>query len=295
MPSQTSSPSCQNHQCPQAQGSWLGRWRRPKGIWLNRRWYCGPECFEHGAAAEFSRFNLRGERSKSIRYRLPLGLLMLSKGFISSQGMQQALKAQRESQRGRFGEWLIQLGIVTEEQLTTALGMQWGCPVFHLAQSPGLGECALMVPLYAMEAARMAPVHFLPSSRTLYVAFSDGIDFSTLRSIGQMLDCGTEPCVISQSEMAAAHEEIRRMDRPSETMLDCPRDFRDLARQVREWAESNQAERVGAVSCPECFWVRIEGPAAIGHLLFRFQASPPSAATSPALEAISTRHELAYL
>lgn len=195
---------------------------------------------------------------------------MLSKGFISSQSIQEALKAQRDSQKGRFGEWLVQLGIITEEQLTAALGMQWGCPVFHLAQSPGFDECALMVPLYVMESARMAPVHFLPTSRTLYVAFSDGIDFPTLRGIEQMLDCSTQPCVIGESEMLAALGAIRQMDRPSETLLDCPSDFRELAREVREWAESNQAEQVRAVAFPECVWVRIESPEVFGHLLFRF-------------------------
>lgn len=295
MSSQTSSLSCQNQQCSQARNSWLGRWRQPKGIWLKNRWYCSPTCFEQGAVEEFSRINLKQERIKPIRHRLPLGLLMLSKGFISTQDMQRALKAQRESQRGRFGQWLIELGIVTEEQLTIALGMQWGCPVFHLAQSPGLSECALMVPLYTMETARMAPVHYLPSGRTLYVAFSDGIDFATLRSLGKMLECRTQPVVISQSEMAAAHEEFRRMDRPSETLLDCPRDFRELARQVREWTEANQAERVGEVSCPGSLWVRIEGPATVGHLLFRYPAPSKSAAASPALQAISSRPELVYL
>ncbi|MCL5670819.1 MAG: hypothetical protein M1423_05910, partial [Acidobacteria bacterium] len=185
-------------------------------------------------------------------------------------------------QKGRFGEWLLQLGIVTEEQLTTALGMQWGCPVFHLAESPDFNECALIVPLYIMEAARMAPVHFLPASRTLYIAFADGIDFSTLRSIEQMLDCSTQPCVIGESAMSAAHEAIRQMDRPSEIILDCPRDFHDLAREVRDWAESNQAEQVRAVTCPECIWVRIESSAVAGHLLFRIE-SPQLSTASPAL------------
>lgn len=283
MSSQNSNLRCQNPRCLQDRGSWFTRWRRPKGIWFNKKWYCNPECFEQGAAAEFSRINLKGEQNRSIRHRLPLGLLMLSKGFISRQSMQKALNAQRESQAGRFGEWLLQLGIITEEQLATALGMQWGCPVFHLTQNPGFSQYALMVPFYAMETARMAPVHFLPANRMLYVAFSDGIDFSTLRSIEQMLDFSTQPCVITESEMAMAHRAIRQMDRPSETVLDCPRDFHDLARQVREWAEANQAERVGAVPCPECLWVRIESPAVVGHLLFRFHPdTQPSASHSTA-------------
>lgn len=295
MTTESLTPSCENRQCSQARGSWLARWRRPKGIWLNRRWYCSPECFEQGAAAEFSQLNLKVQRNKPIRYRLPLGLLMLSKGLISSQGLQEALRAQRESHKGRFGEWLVELGIITEEQLTTALGMQWGCPVFHLAQSPDLSECALRVPLHAMETARMVPVHFLAASRTLYLAFSEGIDFSMLQRIGQILDCRTQPCAISRSDMATAHDAIRQMDRPSETLLDCPRDFHDLAREVREWAESNQAERVGAVTCPDCLWVLIESPAVVGHLLFRFPQVQPQVSPSPAFQTRYGSQEPVYL
>lgn len=269
MPSQSSNSICRNPQCRQNWGSWIKRWRQPKGIWLNKSWYCSLDCFEQGAESEFSQFNLKGERNRSVRYRLPLGLLMVAKGLISSQGMQEALKAQRESQKGRFGEWLLQLGIATEEQLTAALGMQWGFPVFRLAQSPGFDESAVMVPFCVMETLRMAPVHFMPTSRTLYVAFCDGIDFSTLRAIEQMLDCSTQPCVISESEMAAAHEAIRQMERPSEAMLNCPSDFHNLAREVREWAQNNQAEQVRAADGPGCLWVRFESQAGVGHLVFR--------------------------
>lgn len=294
MDTQASNLACQNPRCLQPRGSWLARWRRPKGIQLNKKWYCNPECFEQGAITEFSRINLRGKPNKPIRYRLPLGLLMLSKGFISRQNMERALKAQHESKKGRFGEWLLELGIVTEEQLTIALGMQWGCPVFHMYQKPSFNEWASMVPLHTMETARMVPVHFLPTSRTLYLAFSDGIDYSTLYSLEQMLDCRTQPCVISQSEMAETHDEIRRMHLPSETLLDCPRDTRDLARMVRGWAEANRAERVGAVACPGCWWVRIESQSLIGHLLFRFQEAQSQAKTLPALGVFSSSREPVY-
>jgi len=261
---------CQNPQCTQRRGFLRKRLRQPKGIRFNKKWYCGPGCFEQGAALEFSKYDIKGERSRPGRYRVPLGLLMLSKGLISSEGMQEALKAQRESQNGRFGEWLMQLGAVTEAQLTAALGMQWGCPVFRLGEDPDFESCADMVPLGILEYSRMAPVHFMPASRMLYVAFSDGIDFQTLQAIESMLDCSTQPCVISEREMAAAHDAIRRLGRPSETVLECPRDPRDLAREVCGWVESNQAEHVCAAACPGCVWVRIESRATLGHLLFRY-------------------------
>src|SRR5579863_4788600 len=99
---------CRNSQCPRARWAWLWRWPRRKGIWLNKDWYCSLECFEQGATDFFSRLNLKTGRGRSIRYRLPLGLLLLSKGLISGQHLQDALKAQRESQKGRLGEWLRQ-------------------------------------------------------------------------------------------------------------------------------------------------------------------------------------------
>ncbi|MGH9327444.1 MAG: hypothetical protein ACRD2B_12275 [Terriglobia bacterium] len=274
----SSVPQCQNSQCPENRSFWLRRLRRPKGIWFNKKWYCSLECLEEGTASVFSRFNLKNERNPPARYRLPLGLLMLSKGLISSEHLQQTLKAQRESQRGRFGEWLRTLGIVTEDQLTAMLGMQWGYPVFHLAQSPGFSECANMVPLHILEFSRMAPVHVLPISRTLYIAFSDGIDFSALRGLEQMLDYGTQPCVIGDAEMTEALEAIGRMDRPSEIVIDCPSSAHELAHVTRDWAASNHAEHIRAVNCPGCLWVRIDNASVIGHLIFKFQEVAPAMA-----------------
>jgi hypothetical protein len=269
MDSQARPEKCQNSQCSSAKSSWFRRVQRPKGLWLNKAWYCSTDCFEQGATDIFSRFNLKVDRGRSIRYRVPLGLMLVSKGIITAQHVQEALKAQRDSNAGRLGEWLRQQGIVTEGQITAALGVQWGIPVFHLAQSAGFAECARMIPLKMMEESRMALVHYLPTSRSLYVAFSDGIDFAALRALEQMLDCHTQPCVIGESEMAEALRAVRGMERPSETLLDCPRDSAKLAATTREWVESNQAAQVRAVLSSEHVWVRLENSSLVGHLLFR--------------------------
>lgn len=265
---------CENALCA-ARMTWLWRWKRPAGVWLNGAWYCSHDCFEQGAADLFSQFNLKPSRGRAIRYRLPLGLLLVSKGLISSEHLQDALKAQKESQKGRLGDWLRQHGILTEEQLTGALGAQWGLPVFHLAQSSGFIECAAMAPVHVMEASRMALVHFMPTSRNLYVAFSDGIDFAALRALEQMLDCGTQPCVIGESEMEEALEAMRRMPRPSETVLDGSGAPKSLAATTRGWAESNKASRVRAVVASESLWVRLENTSFTGHLLFRLSQPVP--------------------
>lgn len=269
MDSQARPQKCQNSLCSHSKGAWLRRLQRPKGIWLNKAWYCSAECFEQSAAEVFSRFNLKVDRSRSVRYRVPLGLLLLSKGIITGEHLKEALKAQRDSQSGRLGEWLRQQGIVTEEQVTNALGVQWGIPVFHLAQSSGFAECARMIPLPIMEESRMALIHYMPTSRALYVAFSDGIDFAALRALEQMLECNTQPCVIGESEMKEALDAIRQMPRMEETVVDCPRDSSKMAATTREWAESNDADQVRAVLSSEHLWIRLENESRMGHLLFR--------------------------
>lgn len=223
----------------------------------------------------FSRLNLKASRGRAIRYRLPLGLLLLSKGLISAEHLQDALKAQKESQKGRLGDWLRNHGILTEEQLTGALGVQWGLPVFHLAQSAGFAECAAMAPVHLMEASRMALVHYMPTSRNLYVAFSDGIDFPALRALEQMIDCSTQPCVIGETEMDEALDAVRRLPRPSEMVLDVPCAPKNLAEATREWAESNKADEVRAVVASESLWVRLQNSTVAGHLLFKLPEAIP--------------------
>ena len=60
---------------------------------------------------------------------MPLGLILLSRGWISHRELQEALAAQRRSGNGRIGEWLGRLHGVSEETIAKALGIQWNCAV----------------------------------------------------------------------------------------------------------------------------------------------------------------------
>ena len=51
-------------------------------------------------------------------HRVPLGLLMLSRGLVDNEQLKKALKAQKDSGSGRVGEWLRHIGAVSEEQVT---------------------------------------------------------------------------------------------------------------------------------------------------------------------------------
>ena len=90
-----------------------------------------------------------------------------------------ALEAQSAEGRGRIGGWLETMGFATEEQVTAALGTQWGCPVLPF-YADGDPHCREMLPFRLMEKFRMLPVQYVTSTRRLYVAFSEGVDYSAL-------------------------------------------------------------------------------------------------------------------
>jgi len=202
-------------------------------------------------------------------HRVPLGLVLLQRGLVDEATLKKALQAQREAGRGRVGEWLRQLGGVTEPQITAALGTQWACPVFPLQNARHFLQAANMVPLALLESFRMIPAHYLPGSRLLYVAFADRIDPSALYAIEQMHDCHTHPSLADESAFEATLEEIRIHPRPHETCFDSLRDPREMSRAARNHALSLGAREARLVACGEFLWMRMVGPRQEGNLLFQ--------------------------
>ena len=260
---------CENQLCPNHRQPWRALFRRSQGISLHGRWHCSLACFEKSMSEMFARLLPTLTRRKPKDHRLPLGLLMLSRGLIRDDKLKAALKAQRESGSGRVGEWLQHLGAATEQQITTALGMQWSCPVFPLESHRRFLEHAGLVPFPVLQLSHMVPVHYLPASRFLYVAFADGIDYPVLYAIEQMLECHTEPCLADQSSLQRALEELRRETRPAEILFTSLNDPQKMASKTRTYAAKLDAREVQMVGCGEHLWVRLETSGQTRNLLFQ--------------------------
>lgn len=257
-------PSCQSHR---------RRWRALLGqveepIRLNGRLYCGPDCFEEAARTLLVRL-LPGLGPRKLKpHRIPLGLLMLSKGLVDDERLRTALKAQQESGSGRLGEWLCRLGAADEARITAALGIQWSCPIFPLEKYPAFISCASLVPLPILESIRMLLVHYLPVARHLYVTFSDGIDYAALSALEQMFECRTEPSLASQSAFDRALDEIRRLPRPPEVHIQNPHDPAAMARILRRYVADGKTRSVRMTSCDEFLWARLETANRATNFLF---------------------------
>jgi hypothetical protein len=253
-------------------------WRRI-GYWngkirLRGFSYCAPQCFEKAARECFSEACTSVVATSAVRHRVPLGLLMLSRGLMTHPQLLVALEAQRASPHRRLGEWLEELGFATEQQLTAALGLQWACPVLVLKAQRD-SACGRMLPYRLLERLRILPVQFVAATRTLYVAFCDGIDYTALYAIERMLDCRTQAGLISRSSMDRELERIGHEVRSGDMLFEGWHDPAAMAHITSGHALKLGAEQARIVTCGEYIWVRLEASPGVSTLLFRHPLAVP--------------------
>jgi hypothetical protein len=261
---------CENPACPITPRIWRTWLEQTQGILINGRWHCSPKCSERALASIFSRLIPEAKPVQAKSHRIPLGLLMLSRGLVREEDLKAALAAQRDSGSGRVGEWLRHLGAATELQVTRALGMQWSLPVFPLERMPAPLACSDLLPSAILEAGQMVPVHFAPQTGHLYIAFADRVNYTFLYAVERMLRCRTEPCLGLQTEIRKALEAIRQKPRPKEVFLDGVQDPKEMAIIAMSHAVKLATEEVETVGCAEFIWVRMRAPDGTSDLLFHF-------------------------
>jgi hypothetical protein len=205
---------------------------------------------------------------------MPLGLLMLARGQLTHQQLRAALAAQQGRPDHRIGECLEELGFATEQQVTTALGLQWACPVLAWRTQHD-SICAGMLPYRLLERFRMLPVQFVSTTRIFYVAFCDGIDYTALYAIEQMLGCRTEACLISSSSMDRELERMGHEARTGDVLFESWHDPAAMAHITCGYALDLGADEVRIVGCGEYIWVRLEAGRDVATLLFRHPLSVP--------------------
>jgi hypothetical protein len=142
------------------------------------------------------------------RHRVPIGLVLLKQGWITHDELRDALAAQRAGAGLRLGEWLTAHRGLDPARLTQALGLQWSCPVFSLAKSPG-GLPLTLVPRLLSETFGFVPLR-LTSSGTLYLAFEDRIDHSLTLAVERMTGLPVESGLLCASEFRQAHQQMQR-------------------------------------------------------------------------------------
>jgi len=257
--------SCNDPACADSGRIWNRVSHRAGSLRVHGVRYCFPGCFERQLQWRLTHF-LSGPPAKPGRaHRMPLGLLMLSRGDIDNTQLRAALAAQRDSGRGRIGEWMQQMGFSEESQVTAALGAQWACPV--LSGIPAsLSDCELPLPL--LRHFRMAAVSYIAATRVMHVAFAEGIDYGVLLAIEQALECRAEPCVTGQNALASLLAQLEQKPRRSDQVFPQARTPDEMTRITSSYAAMLSATDVRLTRCAEFIWVRVEAAKDSANLLF---------------------------
>lgn len=269
-------PRCSATGCRRAHKLFPAYRRRAAGILLDGRWYCGPQCLETVLALRVQNLVSSFSPPKPRIYRVPIGLLLVGRGVISYAQLQQALRRQREAHHGRMGDWLRQLGFVSDAQLIAALAQQWGCPVFPLTNPHLAGLLPSLAPFALFQSAHAVPVHNSPDGRLLHVAFSERIDHTLLYALEQMLSARTVGCVATDSSITAALESISALAPREEIVFDTLRDARGITATVISYAEELRTEKMILARAGSFLWTRFFRADTSRDLLFRILAPQSS-------------------
>lgn len=243
-------PACANPRC--ATG-WLHLWRKRRVPVVEGGWLCSKVCTRARVEELLRREQLAARPTAAHRHRVPIGLVLLTQGWITHDQLKKALKAQRGGSRLRLGEWLVQHCGLSEVRLTQALGLQWSCPVFSLEQHGGLP--VTVIPRLLPESFGFVPLR-VTSSGTLYLAFEDRIDHSLALALERMTRLRVESGLLCGSEFRIAQQRMLRSGFPRVRMIEAG-SLDLLAEAFTLRIEEEKPVEARLVRMRDLFWLRL--------------------------------------
>lgn len=244
--------TCANPHCD---GGWLKIWRSRSTPVFEGGWCCSPECTARLVARALRReVEMLGRTEEARRHRIPLGLIMLEQGWITSAQLRAALAAQRAAGAGRIGHWLVHGQGVSEQQVTRGLGLQSACPVLGL-EDHAPESMAVFVPRLFVDAFGALPIRSV-AGKLLYLGFDARLDPVLALAVERMTGLRVESGLVPDSLFRSAHAQMLKAKFPSVELIEAvsePVLAHELARRV---------ERAHPVQCRlvrvhDCFWLRM--------------------------------------
>lgn len=246
---------CGNLDCVSA---WTVPWRSRRRPIFEGQWGCSGRCVLEMVRSAVKREQGDGTVGSAVaaphRHRVPLGLLMLSQGWITHPQLRRALEAQRESGTGRIGDWLQSECGVEAKQITRGLSMQWNCPVLT-TEGFSPEAMGLVVPKLFIEEFGLLPLR-VAGSRILYLGFNDRLDATTAFAIEKMTGLKVESGLVEGTQFQAARSRLLEC-REVEMRLQAAVDRDALAARMTAILEQKQPVASRLVRVHQYYWMRL--------------------------------------
>ena len=266
-------PQCANAQCQQTQ--WQ-RWKsRREGILIANSWFCSLPCARTELTERVERAPKLRTTTQSRPHRLPLGLLMVSRGHIDQQQLTVALDMKASEPYLRIGDCLSRLGVVDETDITRALAAQRCLPVL-LAYDPAIETS---VPLRLQRLSDAVCFRSRGVADLIYIGFASDVDLPLVSAIETVLCVKAEPCIVPESVIEDRHAQSGDANR-NEIVIDTVCSNVEIVNSICSYARQFGAARVRVSSTRHYFWTHLKGHRGELHLLHRLVPEASSSAAA---------------
>jgi hypothetical protein len=245
---------------------------RKAGFRLHEQWYCSPACFTSAAEEDFVRLLKSGQKRSVHIARMPLGLILMSRGLLTHAQLRTVMEDQRNG-GGEIDELLTRLGWISESQLTAARAAQWSCPVFAV---PKLAiRIGIHIPSTLVHTYSVIPVYYSAASNLLLMGFVRGIEYGLLFAIERITGCKTQPCFVTPSDFELqVHQRDRMLEEskgttPEEVRFGIVQSPAIMARALCSYCVDVDANEVMIVTFKDYLWTRAKGGRREVDLLFK--------------------------
>ena len=167
-----------------------------------------------------------------------LGERLVQVGLITEDQLEQALREQKRN-GGLLGSNLIRLGLLQESALLDFLSLQYGYPAIDITRADIPPELLRLVPPDVVQRHRVLPVSRAGS--TLVVAMSDPTNYLVIDDIRFLTGYHIDVVVAEEAALKAA---IDRLYDESASLMDVMSDLEDLELEVLDNAEDVNLEEL---------------------------------------------------
>ena len=244
--------ACANPHC---NAGWLKVWRSRATPVFEGGWCCSPKCTLAQVEWALRReIEMLGRTEESRGHRIPLGLLMLERGWITAAQLRIALTAQRSAGAGRIGEWLKNRCGVSEQMVTRALALQWRCPVLPM-EGHNPESISAFLPRLLVDAFGALPIRSA-AGKLLYIGFEERLDPVLALAVERMTGLQVINGLVPDSIFGPAHARMLQARFPRLELIEA------ISEQVLARELARRVEKARPIECRlarvhDFFWVRI--------------------------------------
>ena len=238
------------------------------GINIGKAWYCSADCFAAAAALRLA--SLTDSNVVEMRHspRLSIGLVMLSKGYLTGAQLRLAT-SQSQSSDEDLESAILHLGLATERQITAARAAQWGYPILgqdHIGH-PVVSD----IPSRLLQTCSAVPVHSFAAAKRLLLGFVYRVDHSLLNSVEHMTGFRGEPCFVTPTEFAEQMDRLSAVPRFEEVAFEEPQTPMQMGKTLGGLAVEVAVREASFARCRDYVWTRLSGKRQIVDVLFRIK------------------------